>query len=580
MKKMQTKIKTFAYRTTVIGYCLLVIGMVACQEHEWDNYYGDGEAAVGMTLMQAIDANPDLSQFAQIARRAGLAGLLASSQSLTVFAPTNEAMAQFSLQGDTLSQFLYNHICRYTHSLGDVAQADDGMLRIKMLNGKYQTLTAAGDQLRLADLTAATNPQGASNGVLFTIGEAIPFYNNIYEEIKRTDGCTSRMADYLSLFDEYTFNPEKSTVLGVNDRDETVYDSVFNFRNDWMRRFGDIYLEDSVYTMLVPTDQAFQKQYDRIARYFRTYGEGTLRNPASGLNITGTFDRGTAYSDSLTHAHTLEMLTHDLVFRKSIEVDNVPGDSIVSTSGHVFHHPARLFAGAGKRGVSNGQMYVTDHLSFDPRESWHEEIRVEAEDASNYATQYAGSTQSASAANYPQFAGSVSEDGFLIVNPTQLSFQRTTIRFRLPQTLAAAYNIYIVTVPESAVDTTKIDSESLRGTRLKFYLRYVHEDGELKEDASIDTPTDFGGGQVPTPIDADKPAFITNARQVDKMLIARNFRFPFANYTASAFKPSSEDVPTTAFLRVESDVTTAAALAEFEKTMRIDCIILEPVSEE
>ena len=63
------------------------------------------------------------------------------------------------------------------------------------------------------------------------------------------------------------------------------------------------------------------------------------------------------------------------------------------------------------------------------------------------------------------------------------------------------------------------------------------------------------------------------------MLIARNFRFPFANYTASAFQSSSVDMPVTAYLRVESDVTTAAALTEFEKTMRIDCIILEPVTE-
>ena len=121
-----------------------------------------------------------------------------------------------------------------------------------------------------------------------------------------------------------------------------------------------------------------------------------------------------------------------------------------------------------------------------------------------------------------------------------------------------------------------VNSPDLRSTRLKFYLRYVHEDGSLKEDAAISTPVDFDGTQTPTPIDTTKPAFVTDARQVNKMLIARNFRFPFANFTASAFQSSTTEIPTTAFLRVESDVTNAAALAQFEKTMRIDCIILEP----
>ena len=156
---------------------------------------------------------------------------------------------------------------------------------------------------------------------------------------------------------------------------------------------------------------------------------------------------------------------------------------------------------------------------------------------------------------------------------------KTTVRFRLPATLAAAYNIYIVTVPASAQDTSLVSSDRLLNTRLKFYLRYVHEDGTLKEDAAITTPVDYSGTQTPTPIDDTKPAFITDARNVSKMLIAKNFRFPFANYTASAFQSSTVDMPVTAFLRVETDVTTAAALAEFEKTMRIDCIILEPVSE-
>ena len=555
----------------------MAMTLASCAEHEWDKYYGAEETTESRTLMEMLDATPSLSRFAAAVRSVGLEPLLSSSQSFTVFAPDNEAMASFTADENALKQFLYNHICRYTYTQGDVAEAEDGLLRMKMLNGKYQNLTMTANGLLFGNVALVSNTQGASNGVVNTISTVVPFYSNIYEAIQRKNQETDSLSRYLTLRDQWTFLPDKSTVIGVNERDETVYDSVFSFRNDWMRRYGDINLEDSVYTMLVPSNQAWKKQYAKLTQYFRAYGEGELRNPASGLNITGTFATKDAISDSLTRAHSLEALTQDLVFRKALDVAHPDGDSLVSTNGNVFHSPAYLFEGATEYGVSNGRLFVTDDLKFRPEESWHREIRVEAENSSNYATQYVGSTSTGSVINYPQFAGQVSENGFLVINPTQLTFQKTTVRFRLPATLSAAYNIYMVTVPASAVDTSLIDSDKLRSTRLKFYLRYVHEDGSLKEDAAIATPVDFNGTQTPTPIDATNPAFITDARNVNKMLIARNFRFPFANYTASAFQSATVDMPVTAFLRVESDVTKATDLAEFEKNMRIDCIILEPV---
>lgn len=557
--------------------CCILSGLfLSCQDSEWDNYYSPVSIS-DVTLMQAIDANSDLSCFAGVVRKNGLDKLLSSSQTFTVFAPTNDAMSSYVANGDQLNEFLNNHICRYIYSLGDVEIAEDSLLRIKMLNGKYQNLSVKGNNLVFGNQSFITSIQGTSNGVLNTISDWAPFYNNIYEELKRKGGETDSIANYLMQFDEQTFLPEQSTIIGSNERDETVYDSVFLFRNDWMSNYGDIYLEDSVYTMLVPTNKAWTEQYNRVKEYFRAYGQGELRNPASGLNITGSFATNDKTADSLTRVHTKEAMTMDLVFRRHIDVQHPDGDSIVSTSQHTFHAPQYLFDDADYRGVSNGKLYVTDNLKFRPSESWHQEIRVEAEQSENYATQYASSTQTINVLNYPQFTNMVSENGFLIINPTQLSFQKTTVRFRLPATLSAAYNIYVQTVPASAQDTSLIGSESLRSTRLKFYLRYVHEDGTLKEDAAITTPVDYAGTQTPTPIDSETPPFITDAKNVNKMLIARNFRFPYANYSVSAFQSSSVEIPVTAFLRVETDVTSASALATFEKIMRIDCIILEPV---
>lgn len=562
----------------IIQIAMMMLGVVllaSCQSSEWDDHFSMSSS--DQTLMEAIDANPQLSEFSKVVKANGLQSMLSSSQSFTVFAPDNNAMQALSLNSDTLNLFLYNHICRYVYSLGDVASADENTLRIKMLNGKYQNLQNNGSALLFGNHGVVSSQAGANNGVLNVINQVIPFYNNIYEAIKKEPTLDS-IATYLKARDHYTFLPDKSTVLGVNAKGETVYDSVFNFRNDWMSLYGSINAEDSVYTMLVPSNTAWQSQMTKLKKYFRAYGNGNITS--TGIKVTGTYAIGGAKADSLTAAHAREALVQDLVFRKSVDVTSPEGDSLISTNGNVFRHPQYLFTGADYHDVSNGKMYVTDELQYKATDSWQKEIRVEAEFPYNYLTQYAGSTSNVSVLNYPQFANQISNNSFLIVNPTQLSFQRTTVRFRLPNTLAAKYNIYVVTVPASAQDTSLIrNTASLKSTRLKFYLAYVHDNGTLQEDAAIVTPVNYDGGQTPTPISADAPAFITNATQVNKMLVAENFQFPYANYLSSPFNQADTDVTTTAYLRVESDVTTSAALAMYEKTMRIDCIILEPVNE-
>ena len=86
-----------------------LLGLASCQDKEWDNYYESGN---GQTLMEQIDADPSLSEFAKVVRSQGQDKLLNSSQFMTVFAPDNDAMQRGQLATDTLNKFLYNHICR------------------------------------------------------------------------------------------------------------------------------------------------------------------------------------------------------------------------------------------------------------------------------------------------------------------------------------------------------------------------------------------------------------------------------------------------------------------------------------
>ena len=556
---------------------LIVLSLSSCQEAEWNDYYKEQNSS--KTLMEIIDSNPQTTQFAAALRQNGLDKLLSSSQTFTVFAPDNQAMNGYASATDDQNRFFYNHICRYIYTPGDVQKLDpeNQPLRIKMLNGKYQNLDITTGSLLFGNLAKVTHTETATNGALNIINSRAPFYNNIYEEIKKKDR-TDSIANYLQAMDEYTFLPGQSTIIGTNDKGETIYDSVFQFRNKWMETYGDIHLEDSVYSIIVPSNTAWTKHYNKVKPYYRTFGEGTTT--ISGIQVKGTYSVGDATSDSLCDLHTRETITHDLVFRHTQNIDNPDGDSLISTSGNIFHNPRQLFQDTEERGVSNGRFFLTNELKHTPQESWHKEIKIEAEASQNYAQQYCSSTYASSVLNYPQFAGQISDNSFLIANPSALSFQKNTLRFQIPNTIASKYNIYIVTVPGSAVDTTLINHpETLRGTKLQFYLTYVHENGTLSRDAVITTPVDFNGTQTPTPIDSKKPAFITDAVNVNRMLVAKNFQFPYANCVTQANGVNDLETMVAAYLQVECNVTSATDLNKYEKVMRIDCVILEPVED-
>src|SRR5665647_2062921 len=73
----------------------------------------------------------------------------------------------------------------------------------------------------------------------------------------------------------------------------------------------------------------------------------------------------------------------DAFFKFSISDPSLyAGYSIYNTSNHLFTNFPRLFEGATPYKASNGYIWVSDSLRNTATESWHREIRVEAENSS------------------------------------------------------------------------------------------------------------------------------------------------------------------------------------------------------
>ena len=525
---------------------------VGCQDNAWDDHYGLASTTETRNLMQVLEGMPEYSAFCGMLKAQGLDSLLSGDQTFTVWAPDNAAMSGYVAGPDTKTQFIENHISRYLYGMVDLA--DTSSVRVKMLNGKSQAYAYEDGRFTFAGVPVGAEDIVAGNGLIHTLSAIAPFYYNIYEYVCQGGNETDSLAAFLTSFDEYTFNEERSTAIGKNDEGRVVYDSVFDFENDWLRRYGFLHSEDSVYSMVVPTNEGWREARGRMASYFRTFGE-TLKDTVTSLIIPDRqYAVGTALADSLGEAWLRQAICMDLVFRKNVDFSAVPGDSLASTSGNVFHHPSYLLEGATEVSASNGTMWKTDVIRHKPEESWLQPIVVEAEQTSGRESNYAViSTRSASGT---VFRDSVSEQRYIeVAAVSENPRQQPVVQFTIPNTLAATYDVYCVFAPACAY----MDGVAADSTKVNFYLNYVHEDGRMYEDEVIE---------------ASAP---THGSTMTKMYVGR-VTFPYANWSASPFAGEETQDDDCVKLRVQANVARNET-TKFTRTMRIDCLIFEPVIE-
>ena len=245
---------------------LAVAGVMASCSEDWDNHYEPSDQVAQESVMELIQTDPELSTFARMLDIAGYDDLLASSQTFTVFAPTNEALADVDLEDvDAVKRIVLNHIARFNNSTA----AGDGHT-VKMYNGKrfaFDGDTFGSVGLERTDIIA-------NNGILHVLSEQIPYSYNFREYIDVHES-TSKMSAFLKLYDRREMDLAASRPIGVDANGATVYDSVMYDYNPVLQHgrygIGDIADEDSLFTMIIPDNDAWDKAYERIRPYYTVY---------------------------------------------------------------------------------------------------------------------------------------------------------------------------------------------------------------------------------------------------------------------------------------------------------------------
>ena len=512
----------------------------ACTDTQ-DEHYNRSGSLPDENLRELISADAGLSVFSKLIEIADYNDILSSSQTFTVWAPDNNALSGININTITKEEarlIVESHIARYNHST-----AANPLLAIRMRNNKVNSFSENGSLF--GGIAIQKHDILAKNGVLHTLQSQIPYFPNIYEYIL-TSPHTSKMAEFIRQFEEYIIDPQSIESDGsIRDTVYIRYNPLFDrYILNWDRTalrsgLGQINVEDSVYTALIPDNAAWDAAYDRISPYFKA-----ARN-----------------NDSIQRLQTSLAIVEDLIFRGTID-NPAERDSLVSTSSSVMRQPATLFDGTQKIQASNGLIFLDgNNVDYNPVETWMKPIFVQADEQEGRRIFSNTTIVPRILEGNPDVQASNSR--FLEVYQTSLDDNmenQPRVIFDIPQVLSGRYDIYVEFLPgELAQQGDK------RASKFRATLNYRNANGN--------TVTSIANN------------IETSETEKVKLLLFKNFSFPVANYYDRLWSIdfinglyTIEDRIVATKLEFAVRVTAAEYNSKrFGRSFCIDRIIFEPV---
>lgn len=517
-------------------------GLTSCADR-WDDHYDRMGRNGTESLLQLVEERQELSDFVSLLRATHVynnnhrtevtyADLLASDQTLTVWAPVNGSFNVDSLrslcgteQGDSTvgRHFVMNHVAHHLYSMN--AQTNE---EVKMLNDKLLPLFP--QSLYHATVRRGDYNLPATNGLLHVVEDDAQYTYNIYEALTSMAEF-DHFGRFLSRFEKQELDENASIQAGIVDGKKVYSDSVMVKENALFRVLDKIMSEDSTFAMLVPDEATWKPVYEEAVRYFNY----------------GAVER----ADSIGEYWANVALARDLIFNRNVQRSEQ--DSIFSTSYtpmewpyHVFYEPFEtggLMDAANRKDsllCSNGCIYRIKEWPFRAEDIYFHPIVTQGEREAN-VTGYKDCTLNVRSA----IGDSISGNGYVDIVP-RTSTSNWTATFEVRNTLSGTYDICAVILPKTVY---LANSRDFKPNKFKATLNYVDEQGE-KQSVS------FNEERTNDPY------------RVDTVMIGR-FTFPVCNY---------QQPDATVSVQLQCSITNRQT--SYSREMFLDCIYLKPVSED
>ena len=606
-------------RIAVVACSALVA--VSCTDYlDYNTVPEATDPAADKTLWENISENENLTDFAAVLKRLGYDEVLNASHTYTVWAPQNGSFSLEELdQMDSTKverQFLKNAIADFAHR-----EADINDTVVYMLNGKLVKFSNKNTDMLAFDgkdiLPNAANPAvfnyPSTNGLLYITSAPATFRYNGYEYLRESEDMPNMMGAYVEHYESRVLdeaNSVKGAIIdGVQHYDDSVI-IVSNILTDQMLR-AQLDNEDSLYTVLIPTDTAWNRAYGEIASYYNFVEkipyqdlssnqvglmpgaswndkmkklinmldasagkvEVALTSAPIGAEIQET---GAYWSDSIAK----RLLTNNFVFSEKSGKFNTKfqtgqsfkeSDSVYSTTGNWLSNPAMLDElTEDVIELSNGHARMIKDFPFSPKETYAPVIKSRNVGRVITATGFKHTEESIDRELLDPSMCVLDDENetalrYVKTNVPEISYSLSEFNFYIDDVLSTTYDVSLVLVPACIEDPDMPESER------KPYSLYVdinyadYEKGELTlVNKRFDGEKLVSGNSALRKVEP----FTGGKDKVDTIRLGR-VTFPIC-YAGTGAKPNIK-VMYPFNLKMDKSC---------ERNLRIANVILEPVVEE
>jgi len=490
-------------------YSLLVaitvsILFIACSNEEWDKHFNNTDVVLSdETLTDYIKSEPSFSIFYRMMQISGYDIILNEPQSFTVWVPVDSVMSSFAYLKQTdpklidtlyITETVANHITRFTYPTSGLDSVRVYLLSKKLVD--FQLINS--DYYFGKNRLGSTINISAKNGILHTITGYQPYVPSLWLHVSRLQNADS------------IYNFFQSLIVTDDYGDE--YNTIF-------KEYAQLDNDDSTYTMLLPTDNAWRIQLANILPYYKVFEDR----------------KGKQWDYSKL------ALIKNLFFSKVSDPTGL--DSITSTKNTTFFDVTNLFSETTRTIASNGLLCVTDSLHISAADSWNKKIKIEAENNGYgrinennnlYVKNSYGTGYEASGGKYVTLESTATND-----------ISKSFLNIGIPNVLSAKYNVYVVFMPDKIEYVLK----PLPG-KVSVYMTYRKANGNYNA----------------TVFSIVKSKVDISATDVTKLLVG-TITFPWC----SVYDGTNNSIE--ARIKVENVIYKEKT---YRTTLRIDYVILEP----
>ncbi len=610
----------------------LRIGLLAClfsscsDFSSYNSVVESSNPSADRTLWENISAKGELSDFAQILQAVGYDAVLNAPTTYTVWAPVNGTFNKDSIMAlaqdaktkkKVIEQFVYDHLANYSHLESDPNDTVVYMLSKKLIrfSGKNtNSLTFDGKAINWGD-DAFNTP--SSNGILYTLNGMVPFrpnaYENIFSDKSQYGIADSHFNAYVKRYERIVLDKDASVKGEIVNGNQVYDDSVTVTTNSFVTSYShlnaELNNEDSLYTIIIPTDAAWQKAYDKIKSYYNyitpikyqnlsststdfagkkggtcpttSTGKATILSASAGVDANNAATLSAAPSDAEiqdTKAYWTDSIAKRWIVRNSAFSENNRKYNSKLVSGTAFTEEDTLFSTSEnkltglqqldkvtvlRQKLSNGHARVISEYPFRASETYAPVIKTRIPGRVVSTSGYGAETITLERRFFDDKFCKLDDDEvnlkYVRASLPEGSNYAPEMDFYLPDVLSTTYDIYAVVVPAI------VDGSPLPYT-LRFDLHYTDANNQPQTGR-------FDGETLQTTIAkiSKVKAFENDPAKVDTLYLGQ-FTFPICYYGTDA-APNIKVMSTLNSFSMSNKT-------KYDAQIRIANIILRPRNEE